>query len=289
MKKTHKNDKYTFARPNWAAAALALGALAPIEEGFAQVAPTYLATLPEARWQYSASIYAYLPSVSGTSSFPADSGGTSLNLSGRVLDGLKLFAMGTFGAHNGTWGVFTDVVYLEFEGSRSGSRDFTIGNVGLPADASATFDWDLKGWVWTLAGDYRVHSDRSFTIDVLAGTRLLDIRQSLKWNIAGSIGPLGPAARSGESNESHSAFDAIIGVKGRYGFGANREWAVPFYLDVGTGQSKSTVQTAAGLAYAFKWGELSAMWRYLGYHNKSDKNLEEISFSGPLVGATFRW
>jgi len=197
--------------------------------------------------------------------------------------------MGTFGAHNGTWGVFTDVVYLEFEGSRSGSRDFTIGNVGLPADASATFDWDLKGWVWTLAGDYRVHSDRSFTIDVLAGTRLLDIRQSLKWNIAGSIGPLDPAARSGESNESHSAFDAIIGVKGRYGFGANREWAVPFYLDVGTGQSKSTVQTAAGLAYAFKWGELSAMWRYLGYHNKSDKNLEEISFSGPLVGATFRW
>ena len=51
----------------------------------------------------------------------------------------------------------------------------------------------------------------------------------------------------------------------------------------------SQVQTATGLAYAFRWGELSAMWRYLGYHSKSGKKLEDISFSGPLVGATFRW
>ena len=38
--------------------------------------------------------------------------------------------MGTAGAHNGTWGVFTDVVYLKFQASESASRDFTIGNVG---------------------------------------------------------------------------------------------------------------------------------------------------------------
>ena len=145
MKKMHKIDKHTGARSSWAAVALAVGALAPIEKGFAQVAPTYLATSPEGGWQYSASIYAYLPSVGGSSSFPADSGGTSLNLSNHILDGLKLFGMGTFGAHNGTWGMFADVVYMNFAGSQSGSRDFTIGNVGLPAGASATFDWDLKG------------------------------------------------------------------------------------------------------------------------------------------------
>ena len=289
MKKMHKIDKHTGARSSWAAVALAVGALAPIEKGFAQVAPTYLATSPEGGWQYSASIYAYLPSVGGSSSFPADSGGTSLNLSNHILDGLKLFGTGTFGAHNGTWGMFADVVYMNFAGSQSGSRDFTIGNVGLPAGASATFDWDLKGWAWTLAGDYRVLSDRSYTIDVLAGARLLDIGLRLNWDIAGSIGPLDPAARSGGSKVNYSAIDVIVGLKGRYGFGANREWAVPFYVDVGTGQSKSTVQTAAGLAYAFRWGELSAMWRYLGYHSKSGKNLEEISFNGPLVGATFRW
>ena len=45
--------------------------------------------------------------------------------------------MGTVGAHNGTWGMFTDVIYLKFQASESASRDFTIGNGGLPANASA--------------------------------------------------------------------------------------------------------------------------------------------------------
>jgi hypothetical protein len=132
-------------------------------------------------------------------------------------------------------------------------------------------------------------SDPSFTIDVLAGTRLLDIKQRLRWNISGSIGSLDPLARSGEANLNQSNWDAIVGVKGRYGFGANRQWVVPFYLDVGTGESRSTQQAAAGLGYVFGWGEVTAMWRYLGYHSKSDTGIEKIHFSGPLIGATFRW
>ena len=197
--------------------------------------------------------------------------------------------MGTLGAHNGTWGVFTDVIYLNFAGGKSANRDFTIGNIGLPADASASFDWDLKGLAWTLAGDYRVVSDPSFTVDVLAGARLLDIHQTVRWNIAGSIGPLDPLARSGETSGKQSTWDAIVGVKGRYAFGDRRQWAVPFYLDVGTGQSQSTEQLAAGVAYQFGWGEVTGMWRYLRYNAKSNRLFEDIRFSGPMVGATFRW
>ena len=214
------------------AVAAFLGALVP-STGFAQVAPTSLATQGSG-WRYTASIYAYVPSVDGTSSFPADGQGTRLNLDGsKILDKLKVFAMGTAGAHNGTWGMFTDIVYLKFEASESASRDFTIGNAGLPADASAAFDWEMKGTAWTLAGEYRVASAPSYTVDVLAGTRLLDTRQHLRWNIGGSIGSLDPAARSGEIQTSQSTWDAIVGVKGRYAFGQNRQWAVPFYLDVG--------------------------------------------------------
>jgi hypothetical protein len=269
------------------AAVAFLGALVP-STGFAQVAPTSL-QMPGSGWQYTASIYAYVPSVEGTSSFPADGGGTRLNLESSILDKLKVFAMGTVGAHNGTWGVFTDIVYLKFEASESASRDFTIGNAGLPADASAAFDWDMRGTAWTLAGEYRVASDPSFTVDVLAGTRLLDTRQHLRWNISGSIGPLDPAARAGEIQTSQSTWDAIVGVKGRYAFGQERQWSLPFYLDVGAGESQSTQQAAAGLAYQFGWGEISAMWRYLHYNLKSGAALQDVSFSGPLIGATFRW
>jgi hypothetical protein len=270
------------------AAAAFLGVLVP-STGFAQVAPTSL-PMQGSGWHYTASIYAYVPSVDGTSSFPADGQGTRLNLdASKVLDKLKVFAMGTAGAHNGTWGVFTDVVYLKFQAAESASRDFTIGSAGLPADASAAFDWELKGTAWTLAGEYRVASAPSFTVDVLAGTRLLDTRQRLRWDIGGSIGSLDPLARSGEAQTSQSTWDAIVGVKGRYAFGQTRQWAVPFYLDAGAGESQYTLQAAAGLAYQFGWGEVTAMWRYLRYDMKSGANLQDISFSGPLIGATFRW
>ena len=270
------------------AAAVALGALVP-STAIAQVAPTSLPTQGSG-WQYSATIYGYLPSVDGTSSFPADGGGTRLNLdASKILDKLKVFAMATAGAHNGTWGVFTDVIYLKFEASESANRDFTIGNAGLPADASAAFDWNLKGTAWTLAGEYRVASAPSFTVDVLAGARLLDTRQHLRWNIGGSIGSLDPLARSGEVETSQSTWDAIVGVKGRYAFGQERQWALPFYLDVGAGESQSTYQAAGGIAYQFGWGEVTAMWRYLGYKAKSGSLLQDVRFSGPLVGATFRW
>src|SRR4051794_32790265 len=128
MATRHEIDTHSSTRTRWVAVALAVAAPAPIQ-GLAQVAPTDLAFVPTGQWLYSASIYAYVPTLGGSSSFPADSGGTSLNLSAdQILDKLKVFAMATFGAHNGTWGVFTDVIYLNFDGSQSNSRDFTIGN-----------------------------------------------------------------------------------------------------------------------------------------------------------------
>jgi len=293
----HVNIKTAAAAPHhprWLAAsgsiaaAALLGALLP-STGVAQVAPTSLPAQASG-WHYTATIYGYLPSVDGTSAFPADGSGTRLNLDGsKILDRLKVFAMATGGAHNGTWGVFTDVIYLKFEGSQAASRDFTIGNAGLPADASAAFDWELRGTAWTLAGEYRVASAPSFTLDVLAGARLLDTQQHLRWNISGSLGPLDPLARSGEVTTGDTVWDAIVGVKGRYAFGQDRQWAVPFYLDVGAGESQSTQQAAAGLAYQFGWGEITAMWRYLRYNTKSGAVLQDIRFSGPLIGATFRW
>ena len=88
---------------------------------------------------------------------------------------------------------------------------------------------------------------------------------------------------------TQNIFDGIVGVKGRVALGAPGSWYVPFYLDVGAGESKLTWQAATGISYAFKWGEVSALWRYLSYDMKSGKGLQDLSFSGPMVGATWRW
>ena len=120
-----------------------------------------------------------------------------------------------------------------------------------------------------IAGSYRVASDPTATLDVLAGARMLDIEETLGWTFSADLGPNQPS-RTGNSKIDVTNWDAIIGVKGRWAFGANREWFVPYYLDVGTGDSDLTWQAIAGLGYAFKWGDILAGWRYLDYKFKSD-------------------
>ena len=248
---------------------------------------------PRGAWRYQVSIYGYLPSVDGTTRFPpnADGGGggnlPSLDVDlGGITDNIQGFFMASFEADNGRWGMFTDFMYLHAGNDRQNSRDFTIGGV-LDASTSANLGWDLSGSIWTLAGKYRVHASPTTPVDFLFGARRAEITQELTFDISGSIGTLPPAARSGRAEHSETLWDGIIGVKGRHVFGPGRRWSLPFYLDVGAGESKLTWQAAAGVGYAFSWGEISMLWRYLAYEMKEGKPTKDLSFNGPMIGASF--
>ena len=98
-------------------------------------------------WKTSATVYLYLPSLSGRTSFPANSG-TPIDVSTeQILDNLKMTFMGSLDTHNGRWGLFTDVIYLNLGNTKTSSREFTIGGIGIPADTTADLGLDLKGWV----------------------------------------------------------------------------------------------------------------------------------------------
>src|SRR4029450_6597263 len=84
-------------------------------------------------------------------------------------------------------------------------------------------------------------------------------------------------------------WDAIVGVKGRVNFGDNRQWFIPYYVDIGTGQSQFTWQGALGLGYGFSWGEVVATWRYLDYNTKSGHALNDLTINGPLLGVVLNW
>jgi hypothetical protein len=84
-------------------------------------------------------------------------------------------------------------------------------------------------------------------------------------------------------------WDVIFGVRGRFAFGSQKALFIPYYLDMGVGDSDLTWQGVAGLGYAFGWGEIVAAWRHLYYDMSSGSAIDEISFSGPVAGVTFRW
>jgi hypothetical protein len=197
--------------------------------------------------------------------------------------------MGTLEAHNGRWGLFTDALYLDVSGDTTGTRDFTIGRRDIPADVSADLNLKLKGLLWTVAGEYRLVSDKAWTVDALAGARLFGIKPTIGYSFNGNVGPLPVPGRSGSASEKVNNWDGIVGLKGQYRFGANNEWSVPFYADVGTGESDLTWQAAAGIGYSFKWGDVLAMWRYIDYNFKSGSPIEDINFNGPMLGVRFAW
>jgi len=239
-------------------------------------------------WKSRLSIYGYLPSVDGESAFPADSSGSSIDIDAeKVLDALEFFFMVSLDVHNGTWGVFTDFIYLDFSQHKSSTRDFSLGSAGRPAGATADLELGLTGTAWTVAGEYRLVADKRLVLDMLVGARQLDIEQTLDWEFSGDLGSF-TGSRSGSETVGDPNVDLIVGAKGRY-FVDGGHWSVPFYFDVGTGDSKSTVQAAAGIGYSFSWGEISALYRYLGYSAESGEAIESLSFVGPQLGATFRF
>ena len=78
-------------------------------------------------------------------------------------------------------------------------------------------------------------------------------------------------------------------MKGRAKLGAS-EWFVNYYADIGGGSSAFTWQGAAGIGYAFKWGDIVFDYRYLYYsQSDDDKLIDNISFGGFALGANFRF
>jgi hypothetical protein len=247
------------------------------------------AQAPVDDWQFRATIYGYFPDIGASAAFPAGPSTTIDVNANKLISHLKLAFMGSIEAQKGRWGAFTDVMYFNVGGSRSGVRDLAISGMPLPPRITADASLDIDAWVWTLAGNYRAVSAPEMNVDVFAGARMLDVDSRLGWNFSADFGPFVGPGRQGSADAKLTNWDGVVGAKGRLNFGESREWFVPYYVDVGTGDSDLTWQGIAGIGYAFKWGEVIAAWRYLKYDFKSNQKLENLTFNGPAVGVAFHW
>ena len=241
-------------------------------------------------WQKRITIYGWLPDLEGTTQFPTGGSGPDLEVdASKLVSDLNFTLMGSIDVNKGKWGMFSDVLYMDLGDTNTDSREFNLGQASIPADVTLDSEFDLKSWVWTIAGTYDLLDHPTNRSSLLLGARMVDIDQSLKFTFNGDIGPLPIAERTANPVVTATNWDAIVGIKGYSAMGEQHKWFVPYYLDVGAGDSDLTWQAMLGVGYSFSWGQTILSWRYLDYDIGEDVPIQSMTFSGPMLGVSFSW
>jgi len=253
------------------------------------------AQTPGNQWAFSITPYLWLPNIDGTLKYKVPQGATG-SPEVRVgpndyLEALDMALMISGEARKGPWSVFTDVIYLDFSSEKSAVKSVNFGGSLVSSSANLSTSSSLKGGVWTLGAGYAVLPGRPVELDVFGGLRYFGLEASTDWQLTLAVTGPGPGhtfPRAGSISERADLWDGIVGVKGRVRIG-NSNWSIPYYLDVGTGSSSLTWQGMLGVAYSYKWIGVTLAYRHLYYDMKGDKLIQDMRFSGPLLGVNFRF
>ena len=246
-------------------------------------------------WQFKLTPYIWLPTIGGQLNYDLPPSGGAPQIDVGPTDWLELLN-GVFLLHGEArkerFFVFADVVYLGLESDNDRVLSVAPGNGDrIPIDVSLNLDTktDLDGFTMTLAGGFNVHSDEASSTDLFAGARYFGMDTKTSWNLSADIELPGGGevlSRQGTIESDLESWDAIIGIKGHRRIG-NGKWSLPYYLDVGTGDSDLTWQAIAGASYAYNWGDLIISYRHFEYDGGPGGLMEEFSFSGPVIGGRF--
>lgn len=218
-------------------------------------------------WETDLSVYLWGAGINGSTP-----GGAEIDVGfDDIISELDFALMGTIESRKGKWTVIGDVVFLNVSADKSTTLPI------LPVDVKA--DLSLEGLVITLLGGYNVNNSGNNVTDIVFGMRYFKVDTSVQTVFNGSL-------VRGQS-VSEDVYDAVIGVKGELGL--NEKWFMPYYFDVGTGQSDSTIQVLGGIGYKYSWGDLQLVYRHLEWNLDDDSLLSDIGFSGPIFGGTFHF
>jgi hypothetical protein len=173
------------------------------------------------------------------------------------------------------------LVYLS-EGAERSEAVTAPDIPGLVLDTEARLD--LRAWIVGVGGA-RTYVDRDRgSLSVLLGVRYFSMDTDLDLQING---PLPPELSTATFSEEADLWDGVAGIRGHVRL--SEHWFIPYHLDAGAGESDFTWQAMAGVGYRFRWGNLLAVYRGLGYDQGNDKPVEDFTFAGPALAVTFRF
>ena len=264
-------------------AVCALAVFAPAAARADDARDVYMVSNPD-RWEIDAFIYGWLPTIDGKTNMPVGPG-TGISITPQdIINHMKLAALGGMAVHKGNWGGFADLIYLDVGDHKE--RNVTINTPSGPISGPADLNFDVKSFVGTTAGTYTVVKTPELFIDLLVGARYLKMTQTLDVVVAAQ-GPLFGQGLHGQLKQDY--WNGVAGARGRINVGPDLKWFIPFYIDLGTGDSAFTWQLMSGVGYRFAWGDVVANYRYMDFKGKSTDAVSDMSFKGPLLGVAFHW
>jgi hypothetical protein len=248
---------------------------------------------PASPWTFSITPYLWMPNIDGTLNYSAypGGGGPSADVGPNdYMEALTTALMLSGEVRKGRWLAFTDLIYLDFSDESSAIQSVNFGGSAVSSSANLATQSSLSGLVWTLGAGYAVLPGRPVALDAFGGLRYGGLEASTDWQLAVDVtGPGGGQSfpRTGSISERMDLWNGIVGVKGLFWLGSSN-WSIPYYLDVGAG-SGWTWQGMLGIAYSFDWIDVKLVYRHLYFDQGSDKLIQDMRFSGPALGATFRF
>ena len=228
--------------------------------------------------QTSFTLYLWLPSMEGDLKYELDGGSSSID-AGDILDALQMAFMGAFEVRKDKWSLLADVIYLDLGQDKTSRVDLPFGGA-----IETKVDLQLSGWQIGLYGGYQAYRTDRASLDLLAGARYLTLDTDAKLDIDG---PLPPSLPTVKLSGSTDIWDAVVGVRGRAALTPN--WFVPYYADVGAGDSDLTWQAMAGIGYQAGWGDVMLVYRHLEWDEGDDGLLQGLGFTGPAAAVRFNF
>ena len=254
-------------------------------------------------WSFNLTPYLWLPTIDGSLKYaiPPGSGGGSPEISVGPTEWLDLLNYGLLvsgSATKGRFTLYTDVVLLSMTSKNDGrvlsvDDSITVPGTRIPipisADLAVDTRTDLDGLAWTLAAGYELSADENSSLSLILGARYFGVDVASRWDLSAEISLPGGSVilpAQGQIGADVDLWDAIVGVRGEVALGQGK-WSLPYYLDIGTGDSDLTWNTMVGFARHFESGDLLIAYRHLNYDQDADSLLQDFSFSGPGVGYRF--
>ncbi len=260
------------------------GSIAVLVASLLTIAPARSADIeplpPADEWTFTVAPYLWAAGLSGDIGlFGREPVEVDMSFSD-ILDDLKFGAMVVSELHNGTWGVFSDLMYVKTEAEKSITRDI----LNVPAELSASVT--TESFTGTLMGEFRVIASEEMTFDVMAGGRLWYVNNDIEAELKADGTKV--AGFSGDDGETW--VDPMLGVKTRINTGSSLYFTA-WGMIGGFGAGSDLAWDVLG-GVGWEWSDSFSTVvgdRALGVDYENDGFVYDVTQQGFILGAVIRF